>query len=59
MPLTDTAIRNAKASVAANGRPTDKPYKLGDSGGLYLEAAPQPGVDGGVSNTGSRVRRCA
>jgi integrase len=28
MPLTDTAIRNAK--------PTDKPRKLRDSGGLYL-----------------------
>ncbi len=43
MPLTDTAIRNAKAGVAANGRPTDKPYKLGDSGGLYLEVAPTGG----------------
>ncbi|MEO5334964.1 MAG: tyrosine-type recombinase/integrase [Magnetococcus sp. YQC-5] len=28
MPLSDTAIRNAK--------PTDKPFKLADSGGMYL-----------------------
>ena len=28
MPLTDTAIRNAKAK--------DKPYKLSDEKGLYL-----------------------
>lgn len=28
MPLTDTAIRSAK--------PKDKPYKIGDSQGLYL-----------------------
>jgi hypothetical protein len=28
MPLTDTAIRNAK--------PTEKPIKLTDGGGLYL-----------------------
>lgn len=28
MPLTDTAIRNAK--------PLDKPYKLSDAQGLYL-----------------------
>lgn len=28
MPLTDTAVRNAK--------PGSKPYKLTDAGGLYL-----------------------
>lgn len=28
MPLTDTAVRQAK--------PTEKPRKLSDSGGLYL-----------------------
>lgn len=28
MALTDTAIKNAK--------PKDKPYKMGDSGGLFL-----------------------
>lgn len=32
MPLSDFAIRNAK--------PRDKPYKLGDSGGLYLLVQP-------------------
>lgn len=32
MPLTDTAIRNAK--------PADRPVRLFDAGGLYLEVAP-------------------
>ena len=35
MPLTDTAIRNAK--------PTQKPYKLFDERGLYLEVSPAGG----------------
>jgi len=35
MPLTDTAIRAAK--------PADKPVRLFDSGGLYLEVAPAGG----------------
>ncbi|MGP8475048.1 tyrosine-type recombinase/integrase [Burkholderia sp. PR2] len=35
MPLTDTAIRNAK--------PSDKPARLFDGGGLYLEIAPSGG----------------
>jgi len=35
MPLTDTAIRNAKPAL--------KPKKLFDSGGLYLEVAPKGG----------------
>ncbi|MBL8491129.1 MAG: integrase arm-type DNA-binding domain-containing protein, partial [Rhodocyclaceae bacterium] len=35
MPLTDAAIRTAK--------PTDKPQRLFDSGGLYLEVAPAGG----------------
>lgn len=35
MPLTDIAIRTAK--------PTDKPYKLADVGGLYLEVYPTGG----------------
>lgn len=30
MPLTDTAVRNAK--------PTDKPQKLADTEGLYLSS---------------------
>jgi hypothetical protein len=32
MPLTDTAIRAAK--------PADKPVRLFDGGGLYLEVSP-------------------
>src|ERR1700678_429489 len=35
MPLTDTTIRNAK--------PRAKPYKLADSGGLFLYIAPTGG----------------
>ncbi|AGK46827.1 phage integrase family protein [Burkholderia thailandensis MSMB121] len=35
MPLTDTAIKNAK--------PADKPMRLFDGGGLYLEIAPSGG----------------
>jgi len=35
MALTDTAIRNAKAK--------DKPYKLGDTGGLFLLVQPSGG----------------
>ena len=35
MPLTDTAIRNAK--------PAGKALRLFDSGGLYLEVAPAGG----------------
>ncbi len=35
MALSDSAIRTAK--------PKDKPYKLADSGGLYLEVAPSGG----------------
>lgn len=43
MSLTDTAIRNAKPGVTPAGKSTDKPYKLGDAGGLYLEVAPAGG----------------
>jgi integrase len=35
MPLTDTAIRNAK--------PADKPVRLADAGGLYIEISPAGG----------------
>ncbi|HEY5290373.1 MAG TPA: integrase arm-type DNA-binding domain-containing protein, partial [Caulobacteraceae bacterium] len=35
MPLTDTAVRAAK--------PREKPYKLADSGGLFLYVAPKGG----------------
>ena len=35
MPLADTAIRNAK--------PGEKPVRLFDGGGLYLEVSPSGG----------------
>ena len=35
MALTDTAIRNVK--------PSAKPFKLFDSGGMYLEVSPSGG----------------
>lgn len=35
MPLTDKTCKNAK--------PTDRPYKLADGGGLYLEVVPSGG----------------
>lgn len=35
MPLTDTAIRKAKAQA--------KPYRMFDGGGLYLEVSPSGG----------------
>jgi integrase len=41
--LTDTAIRNAKPGVTPKGTATTKPYKLGDSGGLYVEVRPDGG----------------
>lgn len=43
MPLTDTAIRNAKPGLSKSGSITTKPYKMGDTGGLYLEVAPTGG----------------
>jgi integrase len=43
MPLTDTGIRNAKPGVTRDGTATTKPYKLGDSGGLYVEVRPDGG----------------
>lgn len=41
--LTEAAIRNAKPGLTPAGRPTAKPYKLADAGGLYLEVAPSGG----------------
>jgi hypothetical protein len=35
MSLTDTAVRNLK--------PSDKPYKLADGGGMYLHVTPNGG----------------
>lgn len=43
MPLTDTAIKNAKPGINPAGESTTKPYKMGDSGGLYLEVSPAGG----------------
>ncbi len=43
MSLTDTAIRNAKPGITPTGKATAKPYKMGDTGGLYLEVAPSGG----------------
>lgn len=42
-PLTDAKIRNAKPGITPAGRPTAKPYKLGDAGGLYVEVTPAGG----------------
>lgn len=35
MPLTDTAVKNSKSK--------DKPYRLADAGGMYLEVSPTGG----------------
>ena len=43
MPLSDTAIRNAKPGVNPKGITTTKPYKIPDGGGLYIEVAPSGG----------------
>lgn len=36
MTLTVEKIDNAKPGINSRGEPTNKPYKLGDSGGLFL-----------------------
>lgn len=41
MPLTAIAVLNAKAGINSKGNKTDKPYKLSDGGGLYLEVSPK------------------
>lgn len=43
MPLTDAQVRNAKPGVNPKGEATDKPYKLFDGEGLYLEVTPSGG----------------
>jgi integrase len=43
MSLTDVAIRKAKPGINPKGEPTSKPYKMGDTGGLYLEVVPAGG----------------
>lgn len=43
MSLTDLAIRKAKPGINPKGEPTSRPYKMGDTGGLYLEVSPAGG----------------
>lgn len=43
MALSDTAIRKAKPGFHPKHGATDKPYKLTDGAGLYLEVAPAGG----------------
>ena len=43
MPLNDIAIRNTKGGVTPQGQITAKRYRIGDTGGLYLEVAPNGG----------------
>lgn len=40
MPLTDPAVRNAKPGIKPTGEPTEKFYRIADSGGMYLEVHP-------------------
>jgi hypothetical protein len=40
MPLTTEKIDHAQPGVTPGGRKTSKPYKMGDSGGLFLEIPP-------------------
>jgi hypothetical protein len=41
--LTVKAIENAKPGITPDGRVTNKPYKIGDALGLYLEVSPTGG----------------
>ncbi len=43
MPLTNIGILTAKPGVTRDGTTTTKPYKIGDSGGLYIEVRPEGG----------------
>jgi len=43
MPLTDIKVKNAKLGVKPDGTVTDKPYRLTDGKGLYLEVAKSGG----------------
>jgi hypothetical protein len=43
MSLSEIAIRNAKPGVTSDRRITTRSYKMGDTGGLYLEVAPAGG----------------
>jgi integrase len=43
MPLTEIKVKNAKPCLKPDGTATDKPYRLSDEKGLYLEVAPGGG----------------
>lgn len=43
MPLTTATIEGARPGVTPSGRVTTKPYKIGDSAGLYLQVTPTGG----------------
>jgi len=43
MPLTVKIIQEAKPGINPQGNLTNKPYKLGDSGGLFLLVTPAGG----------------
>ena len=43
MSLTTAAIENARPGITSSGRSTTKPYKVGDSLGLYLQVNPTGG----------------
>lgn len=41
MPLSDTKIKSLKAGIKPNGTATNKPYRVTDERGLYLEVTPK------------------
>lgn len=43
MPLTDIKIRNAKPGIKPDGSQSNKPYRMSDERGLYLEVSPTGG----------------
>lgn len=43
MALTTAAIEKARPGITPGGRATTKPYKIGDSPGLYLQVTPEGG----------------
>ena len=43
MSLTTAAIESARPGMTPGGRTTTKPYKIGDSPGLYLQVTPTGG----------------
>ncbi|OUR63489.1 integrase [Methylophaga sp. 42_25_T18] len=43
MPLTDIKVKSLKAGIKPDGTATDKPYKITDEKGLYIEVTPKGG----------------